>query len=111
MGSLYRSQKELVFVFNVGTAPQLNNVEFGKHGRYPTNIWTYTGANTFSASRDDDLAMHPTVKPMALIADAILDCSNRDGIALYASAGPGTTAIRMMGNTKDRAVDPPFPSR
>ena len=93
MGSLYRSQHELVFVFKSGTAPHINNVELGKHGRYRTNVWTYAGANTFSATRDDDLAMHPTVKPVALVADAILDCSKRRGIVLDAFAGSGTTLV------------------
>jgi DNA modification methylase len=93
MGSLYRSQHELVFVFKVGTAPHINNVELGKHGRYRTNVWTYAGANAFSATRNDDLAMHPTVKPVALVADAILDCSARKGIVLDAFAGSGTTLV------------------
>lgn len=93
MGSFYRSQHELVFVFKVGTAAHINNVELGKHGRYRTNVWTYAGANAFSATRDDDLAMHPTVKPVALVADAILDCSNRKGVVLDAFAGSGTTLI------------------
>lgn len=93
MGSLYRSQHELVFVFKAGTAPHINNVELGRHGRYRTNVWTYAGANAFSATRDDDLAMHPTVKPVALVADAILDCSHRKGIVLDAFAGSGTTLV------------------
>jgi DNA modification methylase len=93
MGSLYRSQHEMVFVFKNGTAPHINNVELGKHGRYRTNIWTYAGANTFSATREADLAMHPTVKPVALVADAILDCSRRKGIVLDAFAGSGTTLV------------------
>ncbi len=93
MGSLYRSQHELVFVFKVGTAPHINHVELGKHGRYRTNVWTYAGANAFSATRNDDLAMHPTVKPVALVADAILDCSARKGIVLDAFAGSGTTLV------------------
>lgn len=93
MGSLYRSQHELVFVFKSRAAPHINNVELGKHGRYRTNVWSYAGANTFSATRDDDLAMHPTVKPVALVADAILDCSHRKGIVLDAFAGSGTTLV------------------
>ena len=93
MGSLYRSQHELVFVFKSGKAAHINNVELGKHGRYRTNIWSYAGANSFSASRDSDLAMHPTVKPVALVADAILDCSKRRGIVLDAFAGSGTTLV------------------
>ena len=93
MGSLYRSQHEMVFVFKSGSAPHINNVELGRHGRYRTNVWTYAGANTFSATRDADLAMHPTVKPVALVADAILDCSKRRGIVLDVFAGSGTTLV------------------
>lgn len=93
MGSLYRSQHELVFVFKSGSAPHVNNVELGRHGRYRTNVWSYAGANTFGATRDDDLAMHPTVKPVALVADAILDCSKRKGIVLDAFGGSGTTLV------------------
>lgn len=93
MGSLYRSQHELVFVFKAGTAAHINNVQLGKHGRYRTNVWSYAGANTFSATRDADLAMHPTVKPVALVTDAILDCSTRKGIVLDAFAGSGTTLV------------------
>ena len=93
MGSLYRSQHELVFVFKSGRAPHINNVELGKHGRYRTNVWSYAGANAFSATRDDDLAMHPTVKPVALVADAILDCSKRKGLVLDAFGGSGTTLV------------------
>jgi DNA modification methylase len=93
MGSLYRSQHEFVFVFKSGTAPHINNVELGKHGRYRTNVWAYAGANAFGPTRDDDLAMHPTVKPVALVADAILDCSRRRAIVLDAFAGSGTTLV------------------
>jgi DNA modification methylase len=93
MGSLYRSQHELVFVFKNGTAPHINNVELGRFGRNRTNIWNYAGVNTFGKERDAELAMHPTVKPLALVADAILDCSKRGGIVLDAFAGSGTTLI------------------
>ena len=93
MGSLYRSQHELVFVFKNGTEPHINNVELGKYGRYRTNIWAYAGANSFGKARDDELSMHPTVKPVALVADAILDCSRRGGIVLDSFAGSGTTLI------------------
>ncbi len=93
MGSLYRSQHELVFVFKAGTAPHINNVELGKHGRYRTNLWTYAGINSFGKDRDAELALHPTVKPVKLVAEAILDCSNRGGIVLDAFAGSGTTLI------------------
>jgi DNA modification methylase len=93
MGSLYRSQHELVFVFKKGTAPHVNNVELGRFGRNRTNVWNYPGANTFGSDRNAELAMHPTVKPLALVADAILDCSKRGGIILDAFAGSGTTLI------------------
>jgi DNA modification methylase len=93
MGSLYRSQHELVFVFKSGNGPHINNVELGKHGRYRTNVWTYAGINSFGKSREEELAMHPTVKPVALVADAILDCSRRGGIILDPFAGSGTTLV------------------
>jgi DNA modification methylase len=93
MGSLYRSQHELFFVYKAGTAPHINNVELGKHGRYRTNVWQYAGANAFGATRDDDLEMHPTVKPVALVMDAILDCSKRGGLVLDAFGGSGTTLV------------------
>jgi DNA modification methylase len=93
MGSLYRSKHELVCIFRKPGAPHINNVELGKHGRYRTNVWQYAGANAFSATRDEDLAAHPTVKPVALIMDAILDCSKRKGIVLDAFSGSGTTLV------------------
>lgn len=93
MGSLYRSQHELVFVFKNGTAPHINNVELGRHGRYRTNVWAYAGANSFGKDRDADLALHPTVKPIKLVLDAVLDCSDRGKIVLDPFAGSGTTLI------------------
>lgn len=93
MGSLYRSQYELVAVFKNGNAPHINNVELGRHGRYRTNVWTYPGMNSFGAEREQALAAHPTVKPVALVEDAILDCSKRNGTVLDAFAGSGTTLI------------------
>lgn len=93
MGSLYRSQHELVFVFKAGTAAHVNNVNLGKHGRNRTNVWTYAGVNSFRAGREDELAMHPTVKPLALVQDAILDCSDRGQIVFDAFAGSGSTLI------------------
>lgn len=93
MGSLYRSQHELVFVFKNGSASHINNVQLGKHGRYRTNVWDYAGANAFGAQRDQKLAMHPTVKPVALVADAIQDASKRSGIVLDAFAGSGSTLV------------------
>ena len=75
MGSFYRSQHELIFPFKNGIAPHINNIELGRFGRHRTNIWSYSGVNSFGKQRDTDLAMHPTIKPVALVADAILDCS------------------------------------
>jgi DNA modification methylase len=98
MGSLYRSQHELVLVFKNGTAPHINNVELGRFGRHRTNIWHYLGGN----GRRDELAMHPTVKPVAMVADAILDCSQRGGIVLDCFGGSGTTLI-AAGKTGRRA--------
>ena len=93
MGSLYRSKHELVLVFKNGTGAHVNNVELGRHGRYRTNVWDYAGINALAAERMDQLAMHPTVKPVALVADAIKDCSKRGGIVLDCFAGSGTTLI------------------
>jgi DNA modification methylase len=93
MGSLYRSQHELVFVFKNGSASHINNIKLGKFGRHRTNIWSYAGATSFGNERTDALAMHPTVKPVALVSDAILDCSNRNGIVLDAFAGSGSTLV------------------
>ena len=93
MGSLYRSQHELVAVFKAGTGPHINNVALGKHGRNRTNVWFMPGMNSFQKNRAEKLAMHPTVKPVALVADAILDCSQRGGLVLDVFAGSGTTLI------------------
>jgi len=80
-------------VFKAGTAPHINNVELGTHGRYRTNVWDYGGINSFGKERNAELAMHPTVKPIALVEDAIKDCSNRGGIVLDGFCGSGTTII------------------
>lgn len=95
MGSLYRSQHEFVFVFKHGTAPHQNNVELGKYGRYRTNVWHYPGVNSLSRQGKEGnlLALHPTVKPVALIADAILDCSARGDIILDCFSGSGSTLL------------------
>ena len=93
MGSFYRSKHELVFVWKVGTAPHLNNFELGQHGRSRTNVWDYEGITGMRAGRLEQLAMHPTVKPVAMVADAIKDCSRRKGIVLDAFMGSGTTLI------------------
>lgn len=93
MGSLYRSKHELVFVFKNGNVPHVNNVELGVHGRYRTNVWDYPGVNTLRNGRQDELAMHPTVKPVSMIMDAILDCSRRNDIVLDSFGGSGSTLI------------------
>jgi 16S rRNA G966 N2-methylase RsmD len=93
MGSLYRSQHELVGVFKVGRGKHINNVELGRHGRSRTNVWNYPGMNSFQKGRDAALAMHPTVKPTALVRDAIYDCSSRGGIVLDPFGGAGTTLL------------------
>ena len=93
MGSLYRSRHELIAVYKNGSATHINNVELGRYGRYRTNVWEYAGLNSFQTDRDETLALHPTVKPIALVKDAILDCSHRGGIVLDAFAGSGTTII------------------
>lgn len=93
MGSLYRSQHELVAVFKSGSAPHVNNVNLGRHGRNRSNVWSMPGMNSFQKGRAEMLAMHPTVKPVALVADAILDCSKRGGLVLDCFAGSGTTLI------------------
>ena len=93
MGSLYRSQHELVFVFKRGASAHTNNVELGRFGRNRTNVWAYAGANAFGAERDQALAMHPTVKPTALVEDAIKDVTTRSAIVLDPFAGSGSTLI------------------
>jgi len=93
MGTFYRSKHELIFVFKQGTAEHTNNFGLGDTGRYRTNVWDYAGINSIGASRAEDLAMHPTVKPVALIADAIRDCSRRGEIVLDCFGGSGSTLI------------------
>ena len=95
MGSFYRSQHELVFVFQNGTSSYRNNVQLGRFGRSRSNVWHYPGANSFARAtgEGDLLALHPTVKPVALIADAIMDCSARGDLVLDSFLGSGTTVI------------------
>lgn len=93
MGSFYRSKHELIFVWKVGTAPHTNTFELGQTGRYRTNVWDYAGISSMSATREMELAMHPTVKPVALVADAIRDCSRRGELVLDPFGGSGTTLI------------------
>jgi len=93
MGAFYRSKHELVFVFKQGTAPHTNSFGLGETGRYRTNVWDYAGISSIGSSRSTELAMHPTVKPVALIADALRDCSRRSEIVLDGFGGSGSTLI------------------
>jgi DNA modification methylase len=93
MGSFYRSRHELIFAFKKGTAAHINAFELGQHGRYRTNVWQYRGVNGFGAGRMDELSLHPTVKPVAMIADAIKDVSKRGSIVLDLFGGSGSTLI------------------
>ena len=93
MGSFYRSQHEMIFVYKNGTAPHINNFELGQHGRYRTNVWEYAGATSFKANRLEELALHPTVKPVQMLADAIKDVSARGDIVLDLFGGSGSTLI------------------
>ena len=93
MGSLYRSKHELIFVYRVGQAPHFNAVELGKHGRNRTNVWDYASVNTVAGSRREDLKLHPTVKPIALVADAIQDVTRRGDLVLDVFSGSGTTLV------------------
>jgi DNA modification methylase len=92
-GSFYRSQHELVGVFRYGDTTHLNNIELGRHGRSRSNVWHYAGVNTFRSGRMDELAVHPTVKPVAMVADAIKDCTKRGDIILDPFSGSGTTIL------------------
>lgn len=93
MGTFYRSRHELIFAFKNGDAAHINTFELGQHGRYRTNVWQYKGVNTLKAGRMDELALHPTVKPVQMIADAIKDVSGRGDIVLDLFAGSGSTLI------------------
>lgn len=93
MGSLYRSKHEMICIFKYGGGRHINNVELGRHGRNRTNVWDYAGVNTFRKGRAQDLADHPTVKPTALIQDAIMDVSHRTEIVLDPFGGSGSTLL------------------
>lgn len=106
MGSFYRSKHELVFVFKTGSHAHVNTIELGRSGRYRTNVWDYAGINTLRAGRSEELAMHPTVKPTALVIDAIKDCSRRGEIVLDPFSGSGTTIMAAeKSRRKARAME------
>jgi len=95
MGSLYRSRHELIFVYRVGDAPHQNNVELGRHGRNRTNVWEYSSVNVFGG-RKADLEMHPTVKSVSMVADAIKDVTKRGEIVLDGFLGSGTSLLAAV---------------
>ena len=111
LGSFYRSQHELVFVFKSGTGKHINNFGMGAKGRTRSNLWTYAGANGFRKGRREDLGDHPTVKPVQMVADAILDCSKPNGLILDAFCGSGSTLLAAE-QTKRRGyaieIDPAY---
>src|SRR6202011_3390484 len=101
----------MVFVWKSGTAPHLNNFELGQYGRNRTNVWDYAGVNTFRSGRMDELQMHPTVKPVALVADAIKDCSKQGDIVLDPFCGSGTILIaaeRTGRKARALEIDPAY---
>jgi DNA modification methylase len=111
MGSLYRSKHELIFVYRVGTAPHLNMVELGRHGRNRTNVWDYASVNSMRGSRREDLALHPTVKPTGLVADAIQDVTRRGDLVLDLFLGSGTTLLaaeRTGRSFRGLDIDPAY---
>lgn len=92
-GAFYRSQHEFIVVSRVGKTTHLNNVKLGRHGRSRSNVWNYRGVNTFGAGRMEELRSHPTVKPIALVADAMRDCTRRRDVVLDTFSGAGTTIV------------------
>jgi DNA modification methylase len=92
-GSFYRSKHELIGVFKAGTATHINNFALGARGRYRTNVLDYPGVNSLHPARRADLALHPTTKPTALVADLLRDCSRRNGLVLDPFGGSGTTLL------------------
>ena len=111
MGSFYRSKHELVFVWKSGSTAHINNFELGQHGRHRSNVWDYAGVNSMRAGRLEELAMHPTVKPVALVADAIKDCSRRGNLLLDPFCGSGTILIaaeRTGRKARALEIDPAY---
>jgi DNA modification methylase len=111
MGTFYRSKHELVFVWKSGRDPHINTFELGQYGRSRSNVWDYAGVNTLKPGRLEELAMHPTVKPVALVADAIKDCSRRNDLVLDPFAGSGTVlmaAERTGRRARALEIDPHY---
>jgi DNA modification methylase len=110
-GSFYRSQHELIGIFRIGHAPHLNNVELGRHGRSRSNVWHYAGVNSFRTGRMEELRAHPSAKPVALVADAIKDCTRRGDVVLDTFSGAGTTimaAERVGRHARALEIEPRF---
>ncbi len=111
MGTFYRSKHELVFVWKNGAAPHINTFELGQYGRSRSNVWEYAGVNSLKPGRHEELAMHPTVKPVALVADAIKDCSRRNDLVLDPFGGSGTVLIaaeRTGRRARALEIDPHY---
>ena len=111
MGSLYRSKHEMVFVYRVPGASHTNAVELGKHGRNRTNVWDYASVNSMRGSRREDLALHPTVKPVAMVADAICDVTRQGELVLDIFLGSGTSLIaaeRVGRRFRGTDIDPAY---
>lgn len=111
MGSLYRSKHEMVFVYRVGSGPHTNNVELGKHGRNRTNVWDYASVNSMKGSRREDLDLHPTVKPVAMVADAYCDVTRQSDLVLDIFLGSGTSLIaaeRVGRRFRGLDIDPAY---
>src|SRR3954453_2259263 len=93
MGSLYRSAHELLPLFKKGRAAHVNNIELGRHGRWRSNVWTYPGASSLGSDARKGLRSHPTVKPTAMLEDALLDLTHRDDVVLDPFLGSGSTLM------------------
>lgn len=111
MGTLYRSKHELVYIWKSGTEPHRNNVELGKHGRNRTNVWDYAGVTGHTNENRQELSMHPTVKPVALVADALKDVSVAKDLVLDPFCGSGTILIaaeRTGRHARTIEIDPKY---
>jgi DNA modification methylase len=111
MGSLYRSKHEMVFIYRVPGAPHTNAVELGRHGRNRTNVWDYASVNSLKGSRRQDLELHPTVKPVAMVADALCDVTRQGDLVLDIFLGSGTSLIaaeRVARRFRGLDIDPAY---
>ncbi len=111
MGAFYRSKHELVFVFKNGRKRHINNFGLGQYGRARSNVWDYAGATSLTRERLEDLAVHPTVKPTAMVADAMRDCSKRGGIILDPFCGSGTIFMAAEWVEAHSRKEQPLPAK